>query len=141
VKVPDVNLLLYALDPSAPRHDTAKEWLEHHLSGAETVGFAWVSLLGVIRLSTSPALFDPPLEANEALDVIEAWLAQPSATVISPTDRHASVLRELLSETGTAGNLTSDAHLASLAIEHGATLSSFDTDFHRFSGIKFEQLR
>lgn len=141
MRVPDVNLLLYALDPSAPRHRTAKAWLERYLSGPETIGLAWVSLLGVIRLSTSAAIFDPPLDPGTALDVVDEWLAQPSATIVSPTDRHAAVLRTLLTETGTAANLTTDAHLAALAIEHGATLASFDTDFHRFSGLKFEQLR
>ena len=111
------------------------------MSGPETIGLAWVALLGMVRLSTNPAIFDPALKPETALDVIDGWLAQPSATTVHPTERHAAVLRELLGETGTAGNLVTDAHLAALAIEHGATLSSFDTDFHRFSGLKFEQLR
>lgn len=141
MKVPDVNVLLYALDRTARRHESARDWLERALSGPETVGLAWITLLGVIRLSTNPSVFDPALDPDVALDVIDDWLAQPSATTIHPTDRHSSVLRSLLTETGAAGNLTTDAHLAALAIEHGATLSSYDTDFHRFSGLKYEQLR
>ena len=141
MKIPDVNLLLYAIDPSAPRHGTARDWLEQAMSGSETIGLAWISLLGVIRLTTNAAVFDPPLDPETALDVVDGWLAQPPTTVIAPTDRHAAVLRALLTDTGTAGNLTTDAHLAALAIEHGATLSSFDTDFHRFSGLKLQQLR
>jgi uncharacterized protein len=58
-------------------------------------------------------------------------------TVINPTERHAAVLRELLLPLGTAGNLTTDAHLAALAIEHDAQLCSCDTDFARFSGLRW----
>jgi predicted nucleic acid-binding protein len=51
------------------------------------------------------------------------------------------LLGALLIGAGTAGNLTTDAHLAAIAIEHGATLASFDRDFIRFAGLKFEHLR
>jgi predicted nucleic acid-binding protein len=68
---------------------------------------------------------------------MQRWLAQPVATVVHPTDRHAAVLRDLLVPLGTGGNLTSDAHLAALAIEHGATLCSHDNDFSRFAGLSW----
>ena len=74
---------------------------------------------------------------DEAFDIIDGWLQQPSVTVIHPTDRHARLLRDLLSRLGTAGNLTSDAHLAALAIEHGAELCSTDADFGRFAGVRW----
>jgi hypothetical protein len=135
VKIPDVNILLYAIDESSPRHAGAKGWLEDRLSGTETFAFAWVVLLGFLRLSTSPRVFDSPLQPEEALDLIDGWLAQPCATVVHPTDRHPSLLRELLGHRGAAGNLTTDAHLAALAIEHGAELCSSDADFSRFQGL------
>jgi uncharacterized protein len=137
VRLPDVNLLLYALDESSTRHKAARAWLEELLSGAETVAFAWVVLLAFIRLSTHPAVFERPLDVEEALDLVDGWLGQPCATVIAPTDRHTAVLRELLRPLGTAGNLTTDAHLAALAIEHGALLCSCDADFRRFSGLRW----
>ena len=84
---------------------------------------------------TSPRVFAQPLTPSEALDILDAWLAQPCATVIHPGDRHAALLRELLEPFGTAGNLTTDAHLAALAIEHGAELCSADADFSRFPGL------
>jgi toxin-antitoxin system PIN domain toxin len=140
VKVPDANVFLYAIDRSAARHEAGRRWVEGTLSGTETVGLTWAVLLAFIRLSTSAAVFRSPLESGEALDLVEGWLGQPNTVVIHPTDRHASVLRELLEAAGTAGNLASDAHLAALAIEHAATLSSFDADFHRFSGLKLEHL-
>jgi len=135
VKLPDVNLPLYAYDSESPRHDAAREWLEETLSGTETVAFAWAVLVGFVRISTNRAIFARPWDAGDALDVVDAWLAQPAVTVVHPTDRHASVLRDLLTPLGAAGNLTSDAHLAALAIEHGATLCSCDNDFSRFSGL------
>jgi uncharacterized protein len=137
VKLPDVNLLLYAIDKEAPRHRPAREWLEGVLSGTEAVAFAWAVLLGFVRISTNPAAFEQPLGAGEALDYVDGWLAQAVAAVVHPTDRHASVLRELLEPLGAAGNLTSDAHLAAVAIEHGAELCSSDADFSRFDGLRW----
>jgi toxin-antitoxin system PIN domain toxin len=137
VKLPDVNLFLYAVDESSPRHRAARAWVEEVLSGSETVALAWAVLLGFLRLSTHPAVFDAPLGGGEALDLIDGWLEQPCVTVVHPGGRHAAILRELLASLGTAGNLSSDAHLAALAIEHGALLCSCDADFSRFSGLRW----
>jgi uncharacterized protein len=135
VKLPDVNLLLYASDELSARHGPARAWVETTLSGTETVALAWMVLLGFLRLSTNPSVFEQPLRPEEALDLIDAWLGRPCVTVVHPTDRHSAVLRELLRPLGTAGNLTADAHLAALAIEHGALLCSCDADFSRFQGL------
>jgi uncharacterized protein len=137
VKLPDVNLLLYAVDESSARHGPARAWVEERLSGAETFALAWVVLLAFIRLTTSSRVFQSPLTPSQALDLVDSWLAQPCATVVHPTSRHAPVLRQLLEPLGTAGNLTTDAHLAALAIEHGAELCSTDTDFSRFAGLRW----
>jgi len=137
VKLPDANLLLYAVDERSPRHDPARAWLESVLSGGETVAFAWTVLLAVVRVSTRTVVFERPLTPSEALALVDGWLAQPVATVVHPTDRHATVLHELLAPLGVAGNLVSDAHLAALCIEHGAELCSSDADFSRFSGLRW----
>jgi toxin-antitoxin system PIN domain toxin len=137
VKLPDVNLLVYAADETAVLHRPAREWIETTLSDTETVAFTWLALIGFVRLSTNPRSFQNPWDVGKALDVVDGWLAQPAVTVIHPTDRHAAVLRDLLTPLGAAGNLTSDAHLAALAIEHGATLYSCDNDFSRFSGLRW----
>ncbi len=137
MKLPDVNLLLYAADESAKLHEPALAWIEETLSGSETVAFAWVALIGFVRLSTNPRTVASPWGVDEALDVVDDWLAQPLSTVVHPTDRHAAVMRDLLGPLGTAGNLTTDAHLAALAIEHGATLCSCDNDFSRFAGLRW----
>lgn len=137
MKVLDLNLLLYALDTSSPRHERAKAWLELTLSGQETVALPWVVLLGFLRLSTKAVVFREPLSPEEALDVLDGWLAQPAVTVVHPGRRHGAVLRELLSAFGTAGNVVTDAHLAALAIEHSAELCSSDADFSRFPGVRW----
>ncbi len=137
MRLPDVNLLLYAYDAQSPRHAPAREWLEQTLSGTETVGLSWVVMLAFIRLSTRSVVVEHPLDIDEAIQLLESWIAQPCVTVIHPTDRHPAVLRELLSPLGTAGNLTTDAHLAALAIEHGALLCSCDADFSRFPGLRW----
>lgn len=135
MKMPDANVLLYALDDTSARHAGAKAWLDASLSGTEEVGFAWVVLLAVLRLTTKPAVFARPLQAAEAFDIIDGWLEQPCATIMNPTIRHAGLLRGLLQVAGTAGNLTTDAHLAALAIEYGAAVATYDADFVRFPKV------
>lgn len=137
MKLPDANLLLYAIDETSPHHLRARPWLEELLSGTEPAGFAWTVLLAFMRLSTRPQLFARPLSPTEAFDVVEGWLSQPCALVLHPTERHFAVLRGLVEPLGTAGNLTTDAHLAALAIEHGGEVCSADRDFMRFRGVRW----
>lgn len=133
----DANLLIYAVNTDAALNQKAKLWLESVLSGQEAVGFPWSVLLAFIRLTTRPGLFRRPLRVDTALDLVATWLEQPSAGIVHPGHRHLPVLRELLLASGAGGNLTSDAHLAALAIEHGAELCSSDADFGRFKGLKW----
>lgn len=137
MKLTDVNLLLYALDSSSPRHAEARRWLEEQLSGTETFAFSLSVLLAFVRLATSGRIFTTPLRPDEAFEVVDGWLEQPCTAVIAPGDRHLVLVRELLEPLGTAGNLVSDAHLAALAIEHGAELCSADRDFARFPRVRF----
>ena len=133
----DANLLIYAINQDAPSHRKAKPWLESAISGPDTVGFSWNVLLAFLRLTTRPALFRNPLSVEIAFDLINSWLDQPSTTVVHAGPRHLRILRDLIVPMGTGGNLTSDAHLAALAIEHGAELCSSDNDFARFPGLKW----
>jgi uncharacterized protein len=135
VKLPDANVLLYALDDTSARHAGAKAWLDSALSGSEEVAFAWVVLLAVLRLTTKPAVFTHPLRPSEAFDLLDEWLAQPCSLVVHPTIRHAALLRSLVTAAGTAGNLTTDAHLAALSMEYGAVIATYDADFARFPGV------
>lgn len=132
----DANVLLYAVNRRAAEHDVAREWLERALSGQEAVAFAWTVVLAFLRLSTHPAVFPDPLRPAQATAVVERWLESAPAVTIEPTRRHLPLLAGLLTEAGTAGNLVGDAHLAALALEHGAAVVSFDRDFARFSGLR-----
>ncbi|MCC6389438.1 MAG: type II toxin-antitoxin system VapC family toxin [Bryobacterales bacterium] len=135
--VVNVNLLLYAVNQDAPDHRKAKAWLESAISGTETVGLPWIVLLAFLRLTTRTGLFQKPLTVGTAFDLVDAWLRQPSVTVPDPTARHLQTMRDLISPLGAGGNLTSDAHLAALAIEHGAELCSTDNDFGRFNRLRW----
>jgi uncharacterized protein len=136
VKLVDANVLLYAVNENAEQHRAARSWLDLALTGREPVGFAWLVLLAFLRLATRPGLFARPLTLDEAARVVELWLERRAAVVVHPTQRHLSLLSGLLASVGTAANLVNDAHLAALAIEHGAEIVSFDRDFERFGGIR-----
>ena len=132
----DANVLLYAVDTASAHHEAARSWLDDSLAGAEAVGFAWVALLAFMRIGTNPSILPNPMTVDEATGQVETWLGAPAAVVAAPTTRHTGVLRGLLRESGTAGNLTTDAHLAALAIEHGADIVSYDRDFARFGDVR-----
>jgi toxin-antitoxin system PIN domain toxin len=135
VKIIDLNILLYAVNRDAPMHGRACAWLEGALSGEEQIGIPWVVLLGFLRLTTRHGLLPRPLDFEQASALIDEWLAQPGCVVVHPGDRHWEILKTLLSQAGAAGNLTTDAHLAAIAMEHDATLCSTDRDFQRFAGL------
>lgn len=132
----DANLLVYAVDSDSPRHRAARRWLERTLSGTTAVGLPWVVLLAFLRLTTRTGILRTPLPLERALSYVHEWLEQPYVTAVPPGPRHWPLLRNLLRQTGLGGNLTSDAHLAALAIELGATLCSTDHDFARFPGVE-----
>ena len=135
--LPDANTLLYAVNTASPQHRSALEALEEAYRGPRGVGFAWVSLLAFLRLSTRRGMFEKPLSTRDSLRVVQNWLAQPEAQVIHPGELHCDILEGLLKEAGTAENLTTDAHIAALAIEHGATVLTYDRDFARFQGLRW----
>lgn len=137
MKLVDANVLLYAVNEDAPQHETAHSWLDGALRKREAIGFAWIVLLAFLRLTTRPSFFPRPLTLDEAAGVVEGWLDAPPAVVVDPTARHLSLLRGLLGGVGTAANLVNDAHLATLALEHGAEIVSFDRDFERFDGVRW----
>jgi toxin-antitoxin system PIN domain toxin len=137
VKLLDLNLLMYAVNRDSPSHAAARSWLEQALSGDEAVAIPWAVILGFLRLTTSPRVMPRPLTPEQAIEVVDGWLALPAVAAIAPGEEHWRILRSLLGASGTAGNLTTDAHLAALAMEHGCELCSTDSDFGRFSGLRW----
>lgn len=136
MRIVDANVLLYAVNPDSQHHESAKDWLERSLSGSDQVGFAWNALLAFVRLATKQVVFAHPLTPDEAMGLVDDWLRANSAEVVNPGPAHALHLRALLSQVGTAANLTNDAHLAALALEHGASVVTYDRDFARFPGLR-----
>ncbi len=136
MKLVDANVLLYAVNEDDPKHEPSHQWLDGALSGTETIGFAWPVLLAFLRLSTRVGLFPSPLAVGPALQTVRAWLAQPTSVVPAPTTRHVDLLAGLLTGVGSGGNLVSDAHLAALALEHDATVVTYDSGFARFAGVR-----
>jgi len=132
VKLVDANVLIYAVNRDAEHHDAACRWLDEALTGDETVAFAWVVLLAFVRITTHPGIFESPLTREQAFDSARSWLDRPNAIQLHPSGRHFDLLRGMVDGSRVGGNLVNDAHLAVLAIEHDATVVSFDADFARF---------
>ena len=140
MKLVDTNVLLHAANGQAAQHAEALTWLETTLAGPGGVAFSWLVLVGFIRIATHPGVLPRPLSGGEAMQAVNDWLAHPHARVLHPGRRHAAVLADLIAAAGTRGNLVNDAHIAAIAVEHGATVASFDGDFRRFPGLSFEWL-
>jgi len=134
----DANLLLYAHDTSSPVHALARDWLEETLGSEDEVGIALVTLLAFLRVGTSPTVFDRPLTVEQAMQVVAGWLDRLNVGVIQPTRRHFEVLEDVARSGKARGVLLMDAHVAALALEHGATLCTTDRDFARFKGVRTE---
>lgn len=137
MKILDLNLLLYAINRDSAVHQRARSFVDAAMSGEETLGIPWVVVLGFLRLATNPRVFPAALSMGKAIDTVDRWFDRPSTTPLSPGERHWEILRNLLQDSGMSASLTTDAHLAALAIENGAELCSADTDFARFRGLRW----
>ncbi|MGH7896253.1 MAG: TA system VapC family ribonuclease toxin [Candidatus Binatia bacterium] len=128
---------LYAHNRAAAGHARARTWWEDLIGCEQPVGMPWAVMLGFVRLVTHPAVLVAPLAPLEAVGHVRDWLEQPSVRIVEPGPRHLDLLGELFAATGVAGSLTTDTHLAALAIEHQAELHSSDADFARFPGLRW----
>ena len=135
--IPNVNLVLDAYNPASVRHTAASDWWNRTMIGPQPIGLAWVTILGFIRISTHRRASPNPVFPTEATRRVSTWLENPRVRIITPGERHTKLLFGLLEDLGTAGNLTTDAHLAALAIEYQAEIASTDTDFARFKGFRW----
>lgn len=126
------------MNSDAAQHDSVRSWWEKALNDEDTVGLTWVVLLGFLRLATHSRVFPRPLAPDVAAAKLDVWLSLDNVRVVREKDDHWETLRSLLRDAGTAGNLTTDAHLAALALSHDAVLVSCDADFARFKGLRWE---
>jgi len=135
--LPDVNLLIYAHDELAPLHRPARSWWEELLGGRQTVLLPWVVVFGFVRLVSHPSVLRDPLAPAAALLRVRGWLERPQTELVEPGPRHLEIVQRLFEATGVGGNLTTDTHLAALAMEHRCELHSNDNDFGRFPGLRW----
>lgn len=134
--IPDLNLLIYAHITGAAHHEVARSWWEGLLSGHEQVGIASPVALGFVRLVTGRRVVTSPLTVGQALDVVDSWMGQPNTRYLAYTAEAFTRTCGLLRVVGAAGNLTTDAQLAALAIECDAVVATNDADFTRFPGVR-----
>ena len=135
--VPDINLLIYAHNDQAPEHSRARAWWEAALNGKVAVGLPWISIGGFIRLMTHPRVLARPMDIHQAILHVRSWLVQPPVRILHPGSRFETLFFDYLAQLGSGGNLTTDAQLAALAVEHQAELHSCDVDFARFPGLRW----
>lgn len=132
----DANVLLYAYDSSSPAHVRCKQWLEAALNGASQIAIPWQTILAFVRISTNPRAFAKPLSIAAAVEIVETWTSRPHVVVPAPASRYWAILKQQLLEAQVSGPLVTDAALAALALEHGATLATTDRDFRRFDELE-----
>jgi uncharacterized protein len=135
--IPDLNVLLHAYNTEAKEHPAAKKWWSGLLTDAAPVGLGWIVVLGFIRIATRRTVFSKPLAVAEAISIVREWLAVPGVEILTPGAGHAEILFRMMEDAGAAGNLTTDAHLAALAIEYRAQIASTDHDFARFPKLRW----
>jgi toxin-antitoxin system PIN domain toxin len=136
--LPDVNVIVHAHNMDSPVHHKARQWWEKCLAGPEGVGLAWITILGFVRITTHRKVFARPLAVKDVLSRLESWLALPHFHIPQPSENHFGSIKSALIRLGTAGNLATDAHLATLAVERGYTLYSTDSDFGRFEKLRWK---
>ncbi len=135
----DANVLLNAVRSTAPDFAVAHRWFEDALNSRTTVSLPWASTLAFLRISTNPRMREWPISPERGLELIRDWLARPNVVVPEPDSRHHVRLAELLAAAGRGGDLVSDAHLAALAVQLDATIITFDSDFARFPGVRWQR--
>jgi hypothetical protein len=133
----DTNILIHAEVESSPRHGPALDILHRMAEGALPWAIPWPCLHEFLRVVTHPRVFHPPVPLNIALEDLKQILASPSLLLLAETERHASVLEQVLRQAGPIGNLIHDAHIVALCLEHGVSeLITGDRDLSRFEGLK-----
>ena len=135
--IPDINLLLYAHDRAAALHGHSARWWSALMEDGEAIALPWAVIMAFVRMTTARAVMKAPLSPVEAIDIVESWLEQPHVQILEPGPRHLAILRQLFTAVGVGGNLTTDAHLAAMAIENQGEIHSNDNDFGRFPGLRW----
>lgn len=136
--VVDTNILVYAADRDADHHEVCYERLEDWRRGRTAWYLTWGICYEFLRVVTHPAVLRAPWTTPAAMEFLGVLLDSPGLDVLRPTERHASVLREVVEEvSGVRGSKLHDLHTAVLMSEHGIrTIQTHDMDFHHFGFLE-----
>jgi toxin-antitoxin system PIN domain toxin len=133
----DVNVLLAAHRLDHGFHDRAKAWLDAALAAevpSVTVpDLVWV---GFLRIATSHRVFNQPSTIAEAVAFAQALIEAPAYFAAPSARGGLTLFLRLAQAAGVAGNLVTDAYIAACALSLDAAVATFDTDFHRFEGLR-----
>ena len=137
--MPDVNVLIYAhRRDSHAEHPAYAAWLEALATGDEPFALSVLSLVGVVRIVTNQKIFRRPSTLDEVFSFIRELVDRPNARLLAPGPRHLDIWERLCREAGATGKLAADAQHAAMAIEHGCTWVSTDSDFDRFRELRWQ---
>jgi uncharacterized protein len=134
----DANILLYAYDTDATQHRAARTYLERVFSAPESIGIPVHSIAAFLRIMTHPGLRSNRYSLEEAVRIVDEWIALPQVRLLTPGDNHWQLLRHTLLEGHAAGRLVTDAEIATITLEYGGTLQTNDRDFARFPGLRWK---
>lgn len=137
--LPDVSVLLYAhRSDSLPNHAEYAQWLTGLATGPEPFALSVLVLSGFVRIATNDRIFSPPSAIDDVFSFISELAARPTARVVGPGPDHMVIFERLCRGAGATGKLVADAQHAAVAIEHGCTMVSTDSDFDRFPGLRWQ---
>ena len=136
--LPDVDVLIYShFEDSTPDHSDYAAWLTRLAKGPEPFALSVLVLAGFVRISTNPRIFERPSSTDMAFSFVSSLLERPTARVVGPGPDHLTIFEQLCRDSAATGKLVADAHHAAVAIEHGCTMVSTDSDFSRFPGLRW----
>ena len=137
--LPDVSVLIYAhRRDSITTHAQYAEWLAKLATGPEPFALSVLAISGFVRIATNNRIFSPPSTTDEAFRFISQLVERPTARIVGPGPDHLAIFKRLCRDAGASGNLVADAQHAAIAIEHGCTMVSTDSDFDRFPGLRWQ---
>lgn len=137
MKLLDANVLLYAYNADSPHHGECRAWLESAFNDPdEIVALPWQTILAFVRIATNPRAVSRPLTSEVACGIVNQWLSRRNVITVGYGERFWALFSEQVAEGKVSGPLMTDAALAALALEQGATLYSTDKDFRRFQALK-----
>jgi toxin-antitoxin system PIN domain toxin len=135
--VSDLNCLIHAYNTLSPLNTEAIKWLTARMEDPEPFVLLPAVVFGFIRITTNPRIFEEPFTVSETSAIVSDWLSRPQVRLADTDMTDVRKALELLESAGTAGNLTTDAQIAALAMRLNAEVHTTDTDFARFPALRW----